>query len=256
MDIGLACGKISERYSHDPDGMIAGDKIKQLCALDMVRPELSAIGLRLSLKKLDNIYKNISEERIKTRGDLKSCLDELTSRIEDELESRLFMQLNYNQELLFLKSDNCPMGFDVDSKFPSAKYDIEEAYKCLAFGRATATAFHAMRVIEYGIKAVARCIGIHDPIKPSERNWGKVLAAIKSQINAKWPTPSDRVSGDGKLFEEIYVSLDAVKNPWRNATMHVENIYTEENAEHILSSVVGFMRKLVQRCDENGLPNA
>jgi hypothetical protein len=50
--------------------------------------------------------------------------------------------------------------------------------------------------------------------------------------------------------------LDAVKNPWRNATMHVEKKYTPEEALHIHSSVRGFMMRLADRMDENGIPIA
>jgi hypothetical protein len=58
------------------------------------------------------------------------------------------------------------------------------------------------------------------------------------------------------VFEALYASLDAVKNPWRNATMHVENKYTDDEAEHIFVAVKGVMMKLASRCDENGDPKA
>ena len=58
--------------------------------------------------------------------------------------------------------------------------------------------------------------------------------------------------GDGHTFEGLFASLDAVKNPWRNGTMHVENRYSLEEAEDIFAAVKGFMKKLASRCDENG----
>jgi hypothetical protein len=64
------------------------------------------------------------------------------------------------------------------------------------------------------------------------------------------------MGGDGALFEELHASLDAVKNPWRNATMHVERKYTDDEAEHVFAAVRGFMMKLASRCDENGDPKA
>jgi hypothetical protein len=64
------------------------------------------------------------------------------------------------------------------------------------------------------------------------------------------------MSGDGALFEELYASLDAVRNPWRNAPMHVERKYTDDEAEHIFVAVKGFMMKLASRCDEDGKPFA
>jgi hypothetical protein len=38
--------------------------------------------------------------------------------------------------------------------------------------------------------------------------------------------------------------------------MHVENKYTNDEAEHIFVAVKGFMMKLASRCDENGDPKA
>jgi HEPN domain-containing protein len=149
-----------------------------------------------------------------------------------------------------------PFGSHVETQFPSAIYDIEEATKCLALGRATATAFHAMRAIEIGVRALARCLSIPDPLKPADRNWGSVLKAIKDEIERRWPTSASRHGGDGQVIETLFASLDAMKNPWRNPTMHVEAKYTEEEAEHIMLSAAGFMRALAMRCDEDGNPKA
>lgn len=135
-------------------------------------------------------------------------------------------------------------------------FELDEAAKCRALGRPTAAVFHLMRLMEIGVRATARCLGIPDPLKPAERNWGRILGGIKAGIDAKWPTGSDRISGDGALFEALHASLDAVKNPWRNATMHVENKYTDSEAEMIFLAVKGFMTRLADRCDENGLPLA
>jgi hypothetical protein len=57
-------------------------------------------------------------------------------------------------------------------------------------------------------------------------------------------------------FQSLFASLDAVKNPWRNATMHVENKYVPEEAEHIFAAVKGFMKELASRMDESGQPLA
>ena len=58
------------------------------------------------------------------------------------------------------------------------------------------------------------------------------------------------------IFDDLYASLDAVKNPWRNATMHPANKYTQKEAEHVFAAVRGFVMKLADRMDENGDPKA
>lgn len=59
-----------------------------------------------------------------------------------------------------------------------------------------------------------------------------------------------------RYLSAIYASLDAVKNPWRNDTMHPAAKYTDDEAEHIFVAVKGFMMKLASRCDESGDPKA
>jgi hypothetical protein len=85
-----------------------------------------------------------------------------------------------------------------------------------------------------------------------------MLRALKTEMESrnKQKPPRWNIPTDPDFFGEIHVSLDAVKNVWRNATMHVENKYTPEEADHIFSAVRGFMRKLASRCDEQGLPLA
>ncbi len=142
----------------------------------------------------------------------------------------------------YLEAGNNAFGMVVENAFPSASKDIYEAGRCLALKRNTACVFHSMRIMEIGIKSTALCLGIPNPAKPAERNWGVILKKISDAIEGKWPTSSSRMSGDGAFFEGVYASLDAVKNPWRNAAMHVESIYDEEDAEHIFAAVKGFMQ--------------
>jgi hypothetical protein len=148
-------------------------------------------------------------------------------------------------------------GEDVAKKFSTeGAFEIDEAAKCLALGRATAAVFHLMRILEVGIRSICRCLQIPDPTKPAERNWAIILRDIDAGIKARWPKGADRMTGDGALFASLYASLEAVRNPWRNATMHVENKYTYDEAEHIFVAVKGFMRKLASRMDEQGQPLA
>jgi hypothetical protein len=173
-----------------------------------------------------------------------------------ETEGRKFLQID--DEDLYRKGASL-FGPDVAIKFPTdGAFEIDEAGKCLAVGRSTACVFHLMRVLEIGVKATSTCLGIPNPVKDAERNWGVMLRKIKDEMERrnKAAPPQWSVAGDRDFFAEIYVSLDAVRNVWRNATMHVENKYIPEEAEHILAAVRGFMRKLASRLDERGQPLA
>jgi hypothetical protein len=135
-------------------------------------------------------------------------------------------------------------------------FELDEAAKCLALGRPTAAVFHLMRIMELGIRVLALCLGVPDPVKPADRSWAIFLKRIWGAIELKWPTTSDRMTGDGAFFESLYASLDAAKNPWRNGTMHIENKFTDAEAANMFAAVKGFMMKLASRCDEDGEPKA
>jgi hypothetical protein len=160
-----------------------------------------------------------------------------------ETEGRKFLQID--DEDLFQKGGEL-FGPDVASKFSTVGvFEIDEAGKCLAVGRSTACVFHLMRVMEVGVRAASACLGIADPAKGADRNWGFMLRKFKEDMDRRnksrpplWALPSD-----SQFFDEVYVSLDAVRNVWRNPTMHVESKYTVEEAEHIFASVRGFLKK-------------
>jgi hypothetical protein len=178
---------------------------------------------------------------------------ELAVRLTDELEGRFFLSLDAREAALY--TTPLQEWERVAEAFPGATSDMEEASRCFALGRYTAGVFHLMRVVEAGVQATRRCLSIAEPSKPAERNWGFILRNIKEEM-VRRKTAGWANAEDASFFDEIYVSLDAVKNAWRNATMHVENKYTEEEAEHVLSAVRGFMRKLAERMNEQGMPCA
>jgi hypothetical protein len=190
-----------------------------------------------------------------TTGQLKNYCKDLATRVPDELRARVLLTIAPGKAEYYLQKQPA-FGKNVENAFPSLIDEISEAAKCYAVDRTTACAFHSIRCLEAGIAALSRCLGIPDPTKASERNWGKVLGKIKTAIDARWPTSSDRMLGDGEFFDNAHAALAAMQNPYRNATMHLDQKYTEEEAKHIFDVVRGFMAKLASRMDENGLPKA
>ncbi len=181
----------------------------------------------------------------------------IADTIEIELRARIFLEMPTDKQKFYSSGSALFGGEDVANKFPSAAFEIDEAGKCIALDRHTACVFHLMRIMELGIRAMASCLGIPDPVKPAERNWGIILRKIRDDgIQKKWPTAADRMAGDGAVLESLQASLDAVKSPWRDTTMHVEKKYTGEEAQHIFDAVRGFMMNLASRCDANGEPKA
>jgi len=85
-----------------------------------------------------------------------------------------------------------------------------------------------------------------------------MLRKIKEEMDRrnKATHPQWNNHSDSAIFNEVYVSLDAVRNAWRNPVMHVEGKYTVEEATHVFGAVGGFMRKLSLLADEDGNPKA
>jgi hypothetical protein len=192
-----------------------------------------------------------------TWGTTRESCDEIKKTLARELSLKTVVVLQPQESRLFSPKEPL-FGADFAAKFKTGgEFELDEAAKCRALGRPTAAVFHLMRILEIGISALSSCLGIPDPVKPAERNWAIILKRIKEDgIEKKWPTAATRMSGDGLLFESLYASLDAVKNPWRNETMHVSSKYTDDEAKHIFVAVEGFMKRLGSRMDENGNPKA
>jgi hypothetical protein len=205
------------------------------------------------LKWIGKTYKGVPT-RVKPEL-LAQMFDELGHRIIDELKGR-FIFLMSGEEAELFEPPAPVFGMDVAGRFSTIAYDAEEASKCRALERSTASAFHSIRCLEAGIRALSRCLQIPDPTRASERNWGMMLKKIKDEIDRRWPSASCRISGDGEFFDNAYAALAAMQNPWRNATMHLDQKYTPDEAKHIFEIVCGFMKVLAFRMDEDGLPLA
>ncbi|MBR0812154.1 hypothetical protein JQ544_11510 [Bradyrhizobium diazoefficiens] len=209
---------------------------------------LEDFELTLTLAHARRLKKGIETEK---QSPTAAALGELTERLFDEVRSRRFLAFSPELGGYYNTQQFAP---EIRLKFPAAVVDIDEAMNCLALERSTASVFHLMRVMEVAVRATASCLGVPDPVRASEKNWGVMLGSIKGGINSKWPTSADKMGPDAKFFESLLASLEAVKNPWRNATMHVENSYTMAEAQRIRHAVEGLMLTMASRFDEKGDP--
>ena len=197
------------------------------------------------------LKENLETKPAFNMNNLRDAIADIESRLHDELGLvRLFVLEPNLSNYLLVGADL--VGETVADRLPSALFDMEEAAKCLVLSRPTASAFHSMRALEVAIRALASFLQIPDPTKPAERNWGVVLKAIKEKIDAKYPANKRLPDTDGAQLEALYTTLDAVKNPWRNATMHADANYQPYEATHIIQCVNMFLGQLANFCDETG----
>jgi hypothetical protein len=220
--------------------------------LEAFGAEALKVGAKLSWVAADRLYRRLEETPCTvTWASLGTSLLDIEGRFGDHLNFVKLFVIPEERAVLFRGADEL-LKPDTANLFPSVWFDCEESAKCLCLGRPTASVFHSMRMIEVAIAAISKRLAITDPSK-ADRSWGNMLNAIKGRMDELHPPKKRAVGSEGSKLEEIYVSLDAVKNPWRNATMHVEAVYTEEEARHILVCASHLFDKMAAIFDENGL---
>jgi hypothetical protein len=130
-------------------------------------------------------------------------------------------------------------------KFPKLTEDIDEAGKCLFFGRYTAVVFHLMRVMEVGVRRLARLLRTNVNL---DQAWGIILQPIDTAIVALpgGVAATDKEKKRKAKFSEVAVFLRHVKDAWRNDTMHPKRTYTEEEANRVFEIVKAFVQSLVK----------
>jgi hypothetical protein len=212
-------------------------------SLKQFRTVLESADLQLSLDSYDRLQRLVDTENPGLPA-VNELVAELQGRIRDEL-SHFELWLVTKAESRFLKIN--PFGEDIPNKFDPARDDIEEAGKCLAYGRGTACVFHLMRVMEVGLRALAA--SLNDPRLDPKRNpsWDSILKKCDEELLRPLHSRCDEWRQDDGFYSTASAQLHAVKDAWRNPTMHVERNYTPEEAEDVWNAVRAFMRHLSQK---------
>lgn len=179
----------------------------------------------------------LNHKRGYLKGELYDDVKNLRSRIEDQLKSRLFLFIEPSRASYYKHLQL--FGQQVNDNFPSAIDDIQDAGNCLALGQGTACVMHLMRVMEAGLKALAK--GLKIPYAPS---WESYLSQIEKNIGAKHASKSPAWKKKEKFYRDLSGDLLTIKQAWRNPTMHIERRYEVDEAEVIFKAVCTLMKRM------------
>lgn len=208
--------------------------------LDIMLRDFRSIDLRVSALLIENIKEKLSRPKI-THREVKALLEELQRRVYDELKSVTLMYLPPHQAKYY---DDAPQfGEIVARRFQRVITDIQEAGKCLATGRYTASVFHLMRVMEGAVQHLGERLKIN---LVREKNWHRILEEVDKAIRDMTPKTS-RQKEVRNTYSEASAYLRMVKDAWRNDTMHPKATYTEEEAERVFNNVKDFMVHLATK---------
>lgn len=225
---------------------ISDDKItkEQAQNYEAYEKELSELELNMCAKTLAKLREAMSKSTT-NYGQIDEICKEFNGRLADELESKLIFSIE-SDKIQYLMEKNL-FGMEVTEAFPSATVDIEEAGKCLAFERWTASVFHLSRVVEIGLRVLGNTLKLPET---TNRNWESVLKKCDVELAKPLALRSPEWSSDDLFFSGATAFLRSVKDAWRNPTMHIDKVYTEEQTEDIWNAVKGFMRQIATKLKE------
>ncbi len=177
-----------------------------------------------------------------SQGQFHSEIEELYSRVKDELGSKFWLHLDDN-EALHYSGPSDVFGKEVVEIWPQLGSDLDEAGKCFAVARYTASVFHLMRVMEIALRDMGTAIGASIGDKDG---WLKTLGdRLEPAINAL-PESTPLEKHRKQEFQQTRAHLHAVRLAWRNDTMHPKSTYTKEEASELIAHVRTFLRSLAR----------
>jgi hypothetical protein len=214
-----------------------GVKMTLVTGAQNIANELRALDLPHSVQVTEQMLSNCQ-----STDDLHRGIEQLINSLALELNGRKFYgplrkyEQYFEQPKLF--------GDEVFTKFSSANNDIFEAGTCLALERGTACVMHLMRVVEAGLKALAKALGVG-----VQNDWGAYLREVDGELGKRIKASGKRTA-DEQFYAEARVTIDGIRIAWRNPTMHIENNYSPERAEGMLIAVRSLMQHLATRLSE------
>ncbi len=217
-----------DKYNNDLNIILEGiEQTGLIAAPKLIKQILS----RLSDMSFMRLHENIIQLREMIINELKEVLLIFIPR-----EKAIWLEKERNVNAQFAQS------------FPSALDDYKEVVFCYASGRYIATVFHSMRILEYGLKALAEDIGLIFDVQ----QWGTIIDQIEKEIGnirktmPKGPAKSERL----QFLSEAAKEFAYFKDGWRNYVSHRRATYDGPQALSAINHVKAFMLHLSRKLSE------
>lgn len=113
-----------------------------------------------------------------------------------------------------------------------ARYDFQEACRCLAFERSTAAAFHILRGTEAVLRDFYCSVVKQKRLGEKGRMWHPMVEQMRKRRN---PPPA-------RLLD----TLDQIRQNYRNPTQHAEAIYDIDRAQDLIGICIPAINEMVR----------
>lgn len=243
-------GRLSRQTPEgEPDSQFEAMTIMAASNVPAMLDLATELGLECALDRA----KRVKEKLLDGEGTMPSAaqavvlLDELDNRFRDDLGRVIFGYIPKEKKEYF---NDFSFGEDFDKKFKGLKVEVNSAGLCYAHGLNTACVFHLMRVMELGVHHFGKRLGVnlvvsHPGRRVVELSWQNILDAINPKLKQR----PQNTAQQKRRFEEISAiksHLEAVKDAWRNPTMHPRETYDSIQALNIIYHVRSFMNDLAR----------
>lgn len=240
--------RAKELHDPDPAEITAQDRANFSLLFDNLSAWLKSHELDASLDCLKRLQEEYREDEPSIQ-DIIARMKAFTEVLQDELHRRVFLFVVPQDANLYRNPlASFPLTW---SLYPSTRPDVEEACRCYALGRYTASVYHSMAILQAGLYALADDVGVmlRYPVELAE--WGEVLSAIERKIEPMRNLPRSAARDERVTFlSECAVQFRYFKDAWRNHIAHMRGSYDRDQAHSILLHVRDFMEKLSTRVGE------
>lgn len=221
-----------------PAPVSAGDEAfiqEYLPHAERLASDLDLDAVEVAAKRIRNGFAGGSYQKRVLIEDVRS----LRMRLHDQLTAKQFIYVAPQYVELYQRP--ALFGQKVNDRFPAAIDDIQDAGTALALGLGTSCVMHLMRVMEVGLKVLAKELGV-----PYATSWDAYLTKIEQSISAKHSMKSAEWKQCEAFYRDVSGDLLTIKQAWRNPTMHTDRRYSPDEAGQIFSAVGTLMQRMAQ----------
>jgi hypothetical protein len=202
---------------------ISADKVPGMKALiAAIGEKCNSIQLERSAKYAAHIIERLGNTKRPTYFEFGSAIRELDKHIRWDMEAEMFMYVPKSSSGFY--GLDLPLGQEVNNAFPAARFDLQQAGNCLAFGAYTASGLHLMRAAEVALWELGRDRQI--PLAQSDKiefaEWGNIIGELEKAVIAiqQWPN-SARKEDAHRFYNRALVEIRSFNDGIRRHLAHV-----------------------------------
>ena len=227
------------------------DTIKNVSSLaGLIERSATLAVLPGTVERLGNFHCALSDPTGITYHLLLNEVRFLLETLNSDLKYKLFWVVQSNREFCVDPSHMIIKWSAILESMPECKLDVEQAHHAYAFDLNSASLFHAMRVVEHGLRRLARKLRVKlthnkQPQAIETADWNKIIERAKSNAkDMRSRAKSGKTIAAIERYEHLLTICEHVKEH-RNAVSHVRKSYNGPEALGALQRVQEFMEAVV-----------